>query len=260
MFAKAALVATTFGAVLASATSITIPGVSAGCSTALGNVLISPQAACLNAGSLVNLALDANASIVSVIDTWAQGMCAVPACASTDLTAIVKNITDGCLTDINTATATMSLPSVTADQVQAAVASYYPTVRNVACLKDNSANTLCVTQSLNNVQSLLGTLSINNAMNDFAKAETLTSIPTNITCTDCIQAAYVQIRTAFPDLVSQSGLTTELNSICPSGFTSGSTPSTVSEVAVSSKKNGGVRASMAGGAVVAVGAVFALLA
>jgi len=259
MFSKVALVATTFG-VLASATSITIPGVSAGCSTALGNVLISPQAACLNVGSLVNLALDANASIVSVIDSWAQGMCAVPACASADLTAIVKNVTDGCLSDINTATATMSLPSVTADQVQAAVASYYPTVRNIACLKDNSANSLCVTQTLNNVQGLLGTLSLNNAMNDLMKAETLTSIPTNITCTDCIQAAYVQVRTAFPDLVSESGLTTELNSICPSGFTSGSTPSTVSEVAVSTKKNGAMRASMTGGAIMAVGAVFALLA
>jgi len=259
MFSKVALVAT-LGAALVSATSITIPNVSKSCSDALGNVLISPQAACLNAGSLVNLALDPSASIVSVVDSWAQGMCAVPACASSDLTAIVKNVTDGCLSDINTATATMALPALTADQVQAAVAQYYPTARNIACLKDNSANSLCVTQTLNNVQGLLGTLSINNAMADVQKALTLTSVPTNITCTDCIQAAYVQLRTAFPDQVSQYGLTTELNTICPSGFTSGTTPSTVSEVAVSTKKNGAMRASMAGGAVMAVGAVFAFLA
>jgi len=259
MFSKVSFVATVFGAALVSATSITIPNVSKGCSDALGNVLISPQAACLNAGSLVNLALSPNSSIVSVIDTWAQGMCNVPACAQSDLTAIVSNVTAGCLNDINTATAAFSIPALTADQVQAAVTQYYPTARSIACLKDNSANKLCVTQSLGNVEGLLGTLSLNNFMNDVQKAETLTSVPTNVICTDCIQATYVQLRTAFPDQVSQYGLTTELNTVCPSGFTSGTTPSTVSEVAIS-KKSGAMRASMAGGAVMVVAAVFTLLA
>jgi len=260
MFSKVSLVATVFGAALVSATSVSIPNVSQKCSTALGNVLVSPQAACLNAGSLVNLAISPNSSIVSVIDSWAQGMCNVPACATANLTAIVNNVTAGCLDDINSATAVYNLPEITADQIQSQVAQYYPAFRNIACLKDNSANKLCVTQTLGNVEGLLGTLSLSNIMSDVQKAESLTSVPTNIICTDCVQAAYVQLRTAFPDQVKQFDITSALDTVCPSGFTSGSSPSSVSEVAVSAKKSGAMRASMAGGAVMVVAAVFTVLA
>jgi len=186
-------------------------------------------------------------------------MCSVNACTSTDLTAIVNNFTSGCLTDINNALGSFFLGSISASSIQSAVSTYYPASRQIACLKDNSANQLCVTQTLTNLQTLLGTLSLSNYLTVFQQAMSLTQVPTNITCTACVQAAYVTLRTDFPSVVSQYDITTELNSICPSGFTSGSTPSTVSEVAVN-KQNGAMRTSITGGAVMLVAAVFTFLA
>jgi len=258
MFKQIALVATIVSATFVAASSITIPNVSSQCSNAVGDILASPQASCLNAGALLNLAISPNTSIVSSIDSWAQGMCTVSACSSSDLTAIMNNFTSGCLTDINNALSGFSLGSISASSIQSAVSTYYAPARQIACLKDNSANQLCVTQTLNNIQSLLGTLSLSNYMSVFQQAMSLTQVPANITCTSCVQATYVTLRTDFPSQVSQYGITTELNSVCPAGFTDGSTPSTVSEIAVN--KNGAMRGSITGGAVMLVAAVFTFLA
>jgi hypothetical protein len=53
------------------------------CQTALGNIVSSPDAKCLNPEGLVAIALqNANTSLIDPINTWLVGLCAQPACSN----------------------------------------------------------------------------------------------------------------------------------------------------------------------------------
>ena len=78
------------------------------------------------------------------------------------------------------------------------------------------ANTLCVTETLTNVQDMLGTLSLNNLDNIVAEIASLDSFPASVTCTDCIKESYNLINTAFPD--QSTNLTTALETQCGTTF------------------------------------------
>src|ERR1700722_6945159 len=61
---------------------------------------------------------------------------------------------------------------------------------NLLSPSSTKSNQLCVTETLNNVQNWLGTLSKSNAGDIIAEVQSITSVPTNVTCTDCVQEAY----------------------------------------------------------------------
>jgi hypothetical protein len=226
-----------FSAALVSALSI-----SQQCETALTSVVASPDASCLDGSALVSLFLNSNTtSIVGPINTWAAGMCALPPCTNATLAAVVANVTSGCSAEFSAFGLTSSDESSATQVVQEA----YPAFRQVICLQDTSTKTLCVTETLTNIQSILGTLSISNAENVVANALALTSFPANVTCTDCIKQAYNIFEKDFPSEVSD--ITGPLQSLCGSSFTDGSTPSDISDIA-SSSSSGAVPAFLSRGA------------
>jgi len=189
----------------------------------------SPDASCLDGSALVSLFLQSNTtSIIGPINTWAAGMCALPPCTNATLAAVVANATSGCSAELSSFGLTASGESSATQVVQAA----YPAFRQVICLKDTSTKTLCVTETLTNIQSVLGTLSISNLENVVANALALTSFPTNVTCTDCIKQAYNIFVKDFPSEVS--GLAGPLQSQCGASFTDGNTPGDVSDIASTS--------------------------
>jgi hypothetical protein len=103
-------------------------------------------------------------------------------------------------------------PSITS-----VIQQYYPTVRKVVCLKDGDTN--CITQTLTNIQDTVGTLTLANVAQLVVSPPTL---PANITCTNCIKAAYSVIHTDAPTLVAD--VAPALQSQCGADFTDGTTP------------------------------------
>ena len=112
----------------------------------------------------------------------------------------------------------------------------YPTIRKVACLQQyvffarrivllsfshrdalsTTTNTLCVTETLTNLQSAVGTLSVENALNVVAKLSSLTSLPQNVVCTNCIKESYNILSRELPSTVSDAAA--PLQSQCGASF------------------------------------------
>ncbi|KAL0956470.1 hypothetical protein HGRIS_002616 [Hohenbuehelia grisea] len=245
----ATLASVTIGAGLASAQQLTL---SSNCQTALSNVLTNADtAACLNPSALVSVALNGgNASIVDPINNWLTGFCNAAPCSNDTLSTATRNLLSGCAADLGPFS-----EGINADEVVAQVQQIFPTFRKVACLKEG--NSLCVTKVLTDAQNLLGTLSINNAMAVFAKARTLTEIPTNITCTNCVKAAYNIVKQDFPDAIPSQ----DVSSVCGASFIDGNTPSGISQSLTdsgnkASNNNAALAQSVLGGIPV-VGTLFA---
>jgi hypothetical protein len=262
IFTVTALVA---GASLASSQSI-----SSACKTALGSITASPEAACLNPSALVSVVLVGNSSIVAPIDTWLTGLCALGSCSNSSLSAIVTNFTTGCSSELSA----IGFSSSSTSDLISAVEEAYPVARQIACLKDTSANKLCVTETLTTIQSMFGAITISGIPGIITNISSTTSLPGNITCTDCVKQAYNIVNKAYPD--QSSDLATSLQSECGSNFTDGSSPSGISEIAsgstatspstsnaalgASSLMAGGVWAGLAASTLVAVFTAFAFLA
>jgi len=235
----ARVIAVSAAVAVVSAQTSSLP-LSAGCLAALVNVAASPEAACIDASSLVTAAstLTNTTSIVDPINTWLTGLCGQSTCSNASLAAIVTNVTTGC-------SAELSSFGFTSDETPAVISlvqQYYPTVQSVVCLKDTANSTLCVTETLKNVESLLGTLDINNIAGIEAKANALTSVPTNLTCTSCIKAAYNIINTNLPSLAS--GYSAPLSSQCGASFIDKAAPSGIASGSAAAGASG---TSAAGG-------------
>jgi len=209
MMFRAAIVASL--AVYAAAQSL-----SNNCTATLTGIAANPDAAqCLSPGSLISIiASSKNSSIIPPINNWLNSLCGAPACSNDTIAAVVKNVTDGCSTELSGFGFTPSLtPSITS-----IVQQYYPTVRKVVCLKDGDTN--CITQTLTNIQDIVGTLSLANVAQLVANPPT--TLPANVTCTNCIKAAYSIISTDAPSLVAD--VAPALQSQCGASFTDGTTP------------------------------------
>jgi len=212
-----------FGAGLSSAQTI-----SSGCRQTLLNMLGSPDAQCLNPSALLSLATNSgSSSIISPIDNWLTGLCAQAPCTNSSLSAVVTNVTSGCSTDLSSLGLSMGNPS----QIITIVQEAYPTVRQAACLKDNSARELCATELLTDIQTTFGTLSIANIIqiipNIFSGNA---SIPQNVTCSDCVKQTFNVVQQNFPGLLD-SGASSALGTACGSAFTNGATPTEISQAA-----------------------------
>ena len=129
MFFRRALLLTGAGLALAS-DSLTL---SSQCSSALLAVAGSPDAACLDFSILATLALsNSTTSVIPTVDSWLGGLCAQGPCSNATLEAVVTNITTGCSTDL----ASVGLNTTDPAAVVTAVETYYPTAREVVCLKE----------------------------------------------------------------------------------------------------------------------------
>lgn len=80
-------------------------------------------------------------------------------------------------------------------------------------MHNDSGNTNCVTQTLNNIQSTTGSLSLSNIIGLTTKAPNL---PANVTCTNCIKQAYNIINAAYPSLLASAS--SDLNTQCGASF------------------------------------------
>jgi hypothetical protein len=193
-------------------------------------MLASPDAACLNPSALLSLATgqsSGNNSIVDPVNNWLKGLCPLPPCTNSSLAAVVTNLTSGCRTELSS----FGLSTDDASQAVTVVQEIYPTVRQVACLQDTSANQLCVTELLTNIQSSVGTLSITNIVQIIPNiASGSVTIPKNVTCSDCVKQAYNIVNKDFPGSIPPQAAS-GLSSACGSSFTDGATPSEISESA-----------------------------
>ncbi|KAJ7076371.1 hypothetical protein B0H15DRAFT_599593 [Mycena belliarum] len=238
-----------FTTALVAASSVSALSLSSGCQSALTQVAGNADAnACLSISSLISTVIQSNSSIVTPVDNMLKALCAAAPCTNATLSAIVTNITTGCSTELSSTGS--SAPS--ASTLTTLVQQYYPTVRNIVCLTDSGTN--CITQTLTNLQAILGTLSINNIGGVLSKALTTTSVPANVTCTNCNKQAFNVLNQAFPGtLTSESSA---LQSQCGASFTDGNTPAGI----VQSAKTTTTKPSSAPATTMARGALAALTA
>jgi len=247
------------------------------CTGALAAIAANPDAnACLAPSALLSLVTSSNSSIVTPVDNWLSSLCGASSCSNATLASIVQNATTGCSAELGSLGFTSDL---TPDVVNA-VQLYYPTVRNVVCLKDGNTN--CITQTLTNLQTALGvSLTLNNVIGLIANPpqDKIQAIVANktLTCTNCIKAAYNEINHGLP-LLQISSAAPALQSQCGATFTDNSTPAGISQSASTSTSGSNAAQSSASGnnaaaflstgaftsigvsALIAVGSAFALLA
>jgi hypothetical protein len=220
----------------------------------------------LSPASLVSLvAGGSTTSVVPVINSWLTNVCGSPACTNETLAAVVKNATEGCSTELSGFGFTSDLTPTITGLVQ----QYYPTARKVVCLKDGDAN--CISKTLGDVETTLGTLSLANIVKLVISPPN--NLPNNITCTNCVKAAYNVLGQDVPSLVSDTA--PALQERCGADFTDGTTPSGISQSAstnVASPSpsngsalgvaalNGGVIVGLAVSGLIAISGFFSLLA
>ncbi|RPD63847.1 hypothetical protein L227DRAFT_572288 [Lentinus tigrinus ALCF2SS1-6] len=207
------------------------------CQDTLAALVTSSETSCLNAQALVGLVASssssANTSLVSPINTWATGFCGKAVCSNDTLANVVSNVTSGCSSDLES----LGLSNIDSGELTSLVQTAYPTFRQVVCLADtNNSNALCLTETLNNLEPYTGQLTITN-LESYASTimagGSIPNIPSNVTCTDCVKAAYSLISQSFGDLIP-SGVSSNLSSTCGSSFVDGSQPSTVTQLASNS--------------------------
>ncbi|KAF5370757.1 hypothetical protein D9758_001968 [Tetrapyrgos nigripes] len=199
----------------------------------------SDVASCLSLGTLLPLATgSSNTSVVDPINNWLNSVCSAPVCTNETIAAFVNNVTAGCSSDL----AALGVSSSDASSIIPTIQSAYPAVRQVACLQDG--NTKCITQTLNNIQDMVGPLSPSNVMNIGASLGS-SDIPSNVTCTNCIKEAYNIINQDFPGLLSDAQ--SDLQSQCGASFTDGQTPSGISQSSTDAQNdnNGAIQAGVA---------------
>ncbi|KAK0212786.1 hypothetical protein DFS33DRAFT_65888 [Desarmillaria ectypa] len=185
---------------------------SSGCVAALSVVSADPEASiCLSLSSLIPLFGNADASIVGPINTWVSNVCSVGSCSNDTIAAVVGNLTSGCGTELSTIgfdTSQTKQNIVTAQEA-------YPTVRRILCLQDS--NTYCVTETLRVIESSVGTLSVNRIVSLVGEQSGFSSLPNNVTCSNCAKAAYNILKDADPDLANNG--TESIQSQCGESFT-----------------------------------------
>jgi len=250
----------TIAALIAGAGFVSAQSISIQCQTAVQSILASPDAQCLNPSALVSIFLqNSSTSVIAPVNTWLVGLCARGACSNATLAAVTTNVTTGCSVELSSLGLGTDDPTSLITGIQEA----YPVVRQIICLKDTSANQLCPTEILTDIQNSFGTLSITGI-------ETLVgsyiagnaTVPKDATCSDCTKESFNLINQNFPGLIP-SGTSNNLSAECGSSFINGSSPSDITETASTSISSPVVRKSGAApvfsGKAVVAGAASALV-
>ncbi|KAJ7780537.1 hypothetical protein DFH07DRAFT_792628 [Mycena maculata] len=213
-------------AALLATSSVSALSLSSACETALTQVAANTDAnTCLGVSSLITAVLNSNASIITPVDNLLKTLCAAAPCSNATLSAVVTNVTTGCSAELSSVSSSESSSSTLTTLVE----QYYSTARQIICLSDSGTN--CITEMLTSLQTVFGTLSINNigTVLENAFTNSTTTIPSNVTCSNCVKGAYNVLNENFPSTAST--LASDLQSECGSDFTNGSTPSSIVESA-----------------------------
>jgi len=227
-------------------------------------LLTSPDAACLNPASFLPLVIGASTSVPNTINNWVQGVCSTGSCTNATLASIITNVTASCSADLQA----FGFTSDDVQEVITVVQAAYPTVREAACLKNDTTNTLCISETITNVETVVGQLQISdlsffNIVTDIQKLIS-TGVQT-IVCTSCVKAQYTTLRAQFPDIITP--VTQDFQQFCGSSFVDGAPSDDISQTAVSGvfteQKNGALTSrnlpGMTGLALLVVSAVFITL-
>lgn len=110
-----------------------LDAVSSSCKAALKGLLLAPEAQCLNTGAFLSIAASGNVDVPAIANSWLTGLCSLGSCSSASLASIVNNVTAGCAEDAQTL---LRVDISDTALVQSYVAQYYPSVRQIACLKE----------------------------------------------------------------------------------------------------------------------------
>ncbi|KAG8736867.1 hypothetical protein FRC12_017403 [Ceratobasidium sp. 428] len=216
------------GIVLAAAVSGTVAqmsSVSAQCQSAATGLLNGPASQCLAVAGLLTIGTTPKTeSIVPNVDSWLSMSCPQPACSISIIDSAVQNITSGCSSEFQ-------LTDAMAAGIQNHIDHSYSTGRQVACLKDTSANgAFCTTSFLKALENWTDSLLTLQALFDGSIANKIylqsNNAPKSLTCTACIQAAYALMRPKF-DSDHQRTWDNFLGQQCGSSFISSSFPLTI---------------------------------
>jgi hypothetical protein len=206
------------------------------CTTALQGVLVAPDAACLNLGSFLSSALSSNKSVPDIANDWLTGLCATGSCSNSSIASVVQTVTTGCAEDLNNLG--LGNAGISTQTILDYAQTFYPTVRQIACLKDDGANMLCVPETISSLQLVVGTLGVQDLQWDnlWADIQKLanSSDYKNIACTGCVKQAYTLAAQVFPfpDLLSEASQ--PITDACGASFTDGQDVDGVSETALAS--------------------------
>lgn len=201
------------------------------CQGALLGVAGSPEADCLNIGSLVQLmTISDSTSLIPTMNNWLEGACAASPCSDQALSDIVTNVTAGCSSDL----ASLGVPSISTSDIISAVQEAYPTVLQIGCLVDSTNNTLCATSLMDQVQGVIGQLSVDNIITEVSQGlgaglSQLTSLPSFISCSDCVKEAYNILNQNEPEIATATVVTNALQSQCGASFLDGTSPGEILE-------------------------------
>ncbi|KJA28997.1 hypothetical protein HYPSUDRAFT_33483 [Hypholoma sublateritium FD-334 SS-4] len=215
-----------------SAQNSVFDSLSSSCTTALKELLLAPDAQCLNTAAFISIAISGNVDVPAIANTWLSGLCSVGTCSNASLASIVNNVTAGCSQDVqNFFNIDVSDPATYLPFVE----QYYPTLRQIACLKDDGANTLCVPQTITNLQSIIGNLSVADLSWDTIVAdanEIASSDNQNLACTSCTKQAYTLAANVFPDPNLLATIDGPITATCGASFIDGQNVTTVAQTAV----------------------------
>ncbi|KAH9957901.1 hypothetical protein BC827DRAFT_1222200 [Russula dissimulans] len=205
-------------------------GVSSQCQSSLAGIVSSPDAQCINAAGLAPIFLgDSNTSVVPPLNTWLTGFCSKDACSNHTLAALVTNLTNGCSSDLSALGLTNPNTNLTST-----VQQFYPTVRQVLCLQDNSTHQFCAVDALYDIQNQTGTISINNIFplvpQIFWGGLPARGLSPSVTCNNCTKTAYNIIISNVPKAITSDENTTISNQCGPS-FIDGKNPAGISQTA-----------------------------
>jgi len=268
MFKRSALILAL--SALAAAQSL-----SASCQTALTAADNDPATAnCTDLNGLLNILLvPANQSLITPITAFVSGFCAAPLCSTATIQAVATNITTACGADL----AGLGISSDEVGAVAGLAAQFFPVLKNLLCLADSQTHEYCVTEILDNVQSFTGVpLTIANIKGQLPAltgdaaglANGNSQLPTNITCTPCVQAAYITLKDALPGTINGSAEASAIAQQCGAAFEAADATSSVvfeatgtSALSASATHTGAAtRIVPAAGALVALAAAFVSLA
>ncbi|KAF7782664.1 hypothetical protein Agabi119p4_2040 [Agaricus bisporus var. burnettii] len=198
---------------------------SSSCSTTLQALLTSPDTACLNLPLLLTYIVDSDKSVPQTINVWLTGLCGNNnTCSNDNIANVVGQVVQGCQEDFAAKNIDIaSLQGKITDIAQAV----YPTVRKAVCLKDTSSNELCVTQTLENIENVVGKVDIAHINFDTMKhiVQNVLTNATQLACSDCIKAAYNLGMHDFPAQVSKAKEPFE--QVCGASFLDGAEPSNI---------------------------------
>ncbi|KAJ7680450.1 hypothetical protein DFH06DRAFT_1315215 [Mycena polygramma] len=210
--------ASTFFTFAAAAGLASAQALSADCTNSLKGILASPDAACLNPSSLLSFFVGSDQSVPDTVNNWLSGLCSTGFCRQCNdtLAAVVANVTAGCGSELGA-----GIPQTITQIVQ----EVYPTVRSIMCLKDDASNQLCVSETLNNLQDIVGKLSFTdlNIGTAFADFQKVLAGASNLACTGCTKAAFrlatssqIPLLSQFPQAQQQAAL--QIDALCGANF------------------------------------------